>query len=223
MDPSAPENSWPGKPKLLERARDLWRAHDYRRRTEEVDLGWMRRFILFHGQRHPRELREPAVAEFLSHLTVQRAGVQTLGECESTERTSLHLVSFIKQARARVSRARARRSTSRSPTMTLLSFDFIVNAVRCRAWLATSLWLRKDAIQVNLEGLAAFGISGEILLILAKWLKAVLRRFEVVALPAEAEFRDESLVGIEQSKRESRLVALGNCDALKWQLAKMGE
>ena len=70
MNPIAPENSLPRKPKLLERARDLLRANDYSRRTEEVYLGWMRRFILFHGKRHPRELREPAVAEFLSHLTI---------------------------------------------------------------------------------------------------------------------------------------------------------
>ena len=32
----------------------------------------MRRFILFHGKQHPRDLREPAVTEFLSHLTVQQ-------------------------------------------------------------------------------------------------------------------------------------------------------
>jgi hypothetical protein len=67
-----PEDSLPRKPKLLERARHLLRANYYSRRTEEVYLGSMRRFILFHGKQHPRELREPAVAAFLSHLTVQR-------------------------------------------------------------------------------------------------------------------------------------------------------
>ena len=36
MNPIAPENSLPRKPKLLERARDLLRANDYSRRTEEV-------------------------------------------------------------------------------------------------------------------------------------------------------------------------------------------
>jgi hypothetical protein len=66
------ENSSPPKPKLLDRAREILRANYYSRRTEEVYVGWMRRFILFHGKRHPRDLREPAVAEFLSDLTVRQ-------------------------------------------------------------------------------------------------------------------------------------------------------
>jgi integrase len=72
MELTSAENSLPRKPKLLDRARDILRANYYSRRTEEVYLGWMRRFILFHGKQHPRDLREPAVAEFLSHLTVQQ-------------------------------------------------------------------------------------------------------------------------------------------------------
>jgi hypothetical protein len=36
-----------GKPKLLDRAREILRANYYSRRTEDVYLGWMRRFILF--------------------------------------------------------------------------------------------------------------------------------------------------------------------------------
>jgi integron integrase len=72
MDTRPAENPPPGKPKLRERARELLRANYYSRRTEEVYLGWMRRFILFHGKRHPREMREAEVAEFLSHLTVEK-------------------------------------------------------------------------------------------------------------------------------------------------------
>ena len=72
MNPIPSENSLPRKPKLLERARDILRANYYSRRTEEVYLGWMRRFILFHGKRHPRELREAEVAAFLSDLTIRQ-------------------------------------------------------------------------------------------------------------------------------------------------------
>jgi len=71
MIPTLSENSLPRKPKLLERARDLMRANYYSRRTEEVYLGWMRRYIIFHDKRHPRDLREPEVAAFLSHLSVK--------------------------------------------------------------------------------------------------------------------------------------------------------
>jgi len=44
------------------------RVGHYSRRTEEAYLGWIRRFIRFHGGRHPRELREPAVVAFLEDL-----------------------------------------------------------------------------------------------------------------------------------------------------------
>lgn len=44
------------------------RAGHYSHRTEEAYLGWIRRFIRFHGGRHPRELRELAVVAFLEDL-----------------------------------------------------------------------------------------------------------------------------------------------------------
>jgi hypothetical protein len=56
------------KRKLLDQARDILRAKYYSRRTEEVYVGWMRRFILFHQKRHPREMGGAEVAEFLSHF-----------------------------------------------------------------------------------------------------------------------------------------------------------
>ncbi|NTW04473.1 MAG: integron integrase, partial [Oscillochloris sp.] len=45
----------PQKP-LLEQLRDLLRSRHYSLRTEETYLDWVRRYILFHGKRHPREL-----------------------------------------------------------------------------------------------------------------------------------------------------------------------
>ena len=72
MNPNQTENFPPHKPKLLERARDILRARYYSRRTEEVYLGWMRRFILFHHKRHPRELGEAEIAGFLSHPATER-------------------------------------------------------------------------------------------------------------------------------------------------------
>ena len=59
------------KPKLLEQARELLRAKYYSRRTEDAYLGWMRRFILFHGKRHPKEMGGPEVGRFLSHLATK--------------------------------------------------------------------------------------------------------------------------------------------------------
>ena len=43
-------------PKLLEQVREAIRARHYSLRTEETYLRWIKRFILFHGKRHPREM-----------------------------------------------------------------------------------------------------------------------------------------------------------------------
>jgi hypothetical protein len=43
-------------------------SRHYRRRTVRVYLGWIRRFIIFHGKRHPDELGGPEVGAFLSSL-----------------------------------------------------------------------------------------------------------------------------------------------------------
>jgi hypothetical protein len=40
-------------------------------RTEESYVGWIRKFILFHGKRHPAEMKEGEVVAFLSHLANQ--------------------------------------------------------------------------------------------------------------------------------------------------------
>ena len=59
-------------PKLLDRVRWLLRAKHYSIRTEEAYLDWARRFILFHKKRHPDEMGEKEISDFLSHLAVER-------------------------------------------------------------------------------------------------------------------------------------------------------
>jgi len=53
-------------PKLLDRVRTAVRARHYSRRTEEAYIAWIRRYILFHGKRHPVEMGAPEVTRFLS-------------------------------------------------------------------------------------------------------------------------------------------------------------
>lgn len=59
-------------PGLLEVMQQVLRTRHYSIRTEEVYLGWARRFITYHHRRHPREMGAPEVEAFLSHLAVQR-------------------------------------------------------------------------------------------------------------------------------------------------------
>ena len=57
-----------GKPKLLDQVRDVIRRKHYSIRTEQAYIDWIKRFIIYHGKRHPGEMAEEEVAEFLTHL-----------------------------------------------------------------------------------------------------------------------------------------------------------
>ena len=58
-------------PKLLDRVRERLRMKHYSLRTEEAYLFWIRRFILFSGKRHPRDMGGAEVERFLSHLATE--------------------------------------------------------------------------------------------------------------------------------------------------------
>ena len=68
MAPTIQTGISPGKPKLLEQVRDVIRRKHYSFRTEQTYIDWIRRFILFHGKRHPSEMAEAEVTEFLTYL-----------------------------------------------------------------------------------------------------------------------------------------------------------
>lgn len=59
-------------PRFLDRLRESLRVRHYSLRTEDAYLDWVRRFILFHGKRHPKDMGAPEVQAFLSHLAVDR-------------------------------------------------------------------------------------------------------------------------------------------------------
>ena len=59
------------EPKLLDRVRGRIRTLHYSIRTEEQYTHWVRRFIVFHGMRHPSELGETHVEAFLTALAVR--------------------------------------------------------------------------------------------------------------------------------------------------------
>ncbi len=58
------------KPRLLDRVRDAIRARHYSRRTEKAYIAWIRRYIFFHGKRHPAEMGAPEITRFLTSLAV---------------------------------------------------------------------------------------------------------------------------------------------------------
>jgi integron integrase len=63
---------------LIDELRVALRARHYSRRTEQAYSLWVRRFIRFHGLRHPAEMGESEINAFLTHLAVdETVGVST--------------------------------------------------------------------------------------------------------------------------------------------------
>ena len=65
---SDPGTAAPGQPRLLDQVRNAIRRKHYSLRTEDSYVHWIKRFIYFHGKRHPRDLGEAEVTAFLNDL-----------------------------------------------------------------------------------------------------------------------------------------------------------
>jgi integron integrase len=76
-------------PKLLEQVRQLIRIRHYSIRTEQAYLQWIRRYILFHGKRHPADIRGEHLTQFLSDLAI-RGKVSA-----STQNQALNAILFL--------------------------------------------------------------------------------------------------------------------------------
>lgn len=67
--------SSPGKtsqaPRLLDEVGTVARLKHYSLKTEQAYLNWIKRFIVFHHKRHPAEMGESEIRQFLSHLAVR--------------------------------------------------------------------------------------------------------------------------------------------------------
>lgn len=59
-------------PKLLDQVRGKIRLKHYSLRTEQTYVDWIKRYILFHGKHHPRDMGASEVEAFLTHLAVAR-------------------------------------------------------------------------------------------------------------------------------------------------------
>ncbi len=79
----------PPPPKLLDQLRDTIRLRHYSIRTEETYVQWVRRFILFHGKRHPDEMGASEITAFLTHLAVKEK------ISASTQNQALNAIAFL--------------------------------------------------------------------------------------------------------------------------------
>jgi Phage integrase, N-terminal SAM-like domain len=79
------------KPKLLDQVRQAIRTRHLSPRTEEAYVGWIKRFIFFNSKRHPAELGEVEIGQFLSSLATN-AHVSA-----STQNQALNALLFLYQ------------------------------------------------------------------------------------------------------------------------------
>jgi integron integrase len=72
--PQTPPSAAPLPPprKLLEQVRDVARVRHLALSTENCYAQWIKRFILFHHKRHPRDMGPAEIRAFLTHLAVNR-------------------------------------------------------------------------------------------------------------------------------------------------------
>jgi integron integrase len=56
------------QPRLLDQMREVLRLKHLSFRTEEAYIGWVKRFILFHDKRHPKDMGAAEIRAFLSYL-----------------------------------------------------------------------------------------------------------------------------------------------------------
>lgn len=73
----------------MDQVHEVCRRRHLSPRTEEAYRFWIRQFIFFHGKRHPRELCEPEVMQFVNHLAVQRK------VAASTQTQALNAIVFL--------------------------------------------------------------------------------------------------------------------------------
>jgi len=81
--------SYPQGKKLLDQVRDTLRLKHYSTRTEKTYIEWIKRYILFHQKRHPKDMASPEIEAFITHLAVER------NVAVSTQNQALSAVLFL--------------------------------------------------------------------------------------------------------------------------------
>ena len=127
------------KPRLLDEVRHRLRTLHYSYRTEQQYLGWIRRFILFSGRRHPATLGAAEIEAYLSHLATDR------NVSASTQNQALSAILFLYQKVLKLELpwldgiTRARRSRYLPTVLTQAEVRAVLAKLDGRVWLIVSV------------------------------------------------------------------------------------
>jgi integron integrase len=128
-----------GRSPFLEQIRQAIRVRHYSIRTEQAYIDWTKRFILFHDKRHPREMGEPEVSAFLTHLAVNR------NVAANTQNQALNALVFVYKVVLErplgdiVGAARAKKPAKLPVVLTQDEVKQVLSALNGQHWLATCL------------------------------------------------------------------------------------
>jgi integron integrase len=139
MDNQAISAEAPRPRPLLEQLRDALRRRHYSYRTEQSYVHWVRRFIYYHGKRHPAQMGADEVAAFLSYLARERA------VAASTQNQALSAVLFLYEQVLGIklpwmdSIERARRPVRVPVVLTQQEVQALLGQLQGTKWLMASL------------------------------------------------------------------------------------
>ncbi len=127
------------EPRLLDQVHIAIRARHFSWRTEKAYIGWIKRFIIFHGKRHPATLGEAEVTAFLSTLaTRDRVSSSTQNQALSAI-IFLYRVVLGKELEWLDGVVRAKRSVRLPVVLTRDEVRAILGELRGTPWLMVSL------------------------------------------------------------------------------------
>jgi integrase len=134
-----PKRYAPDKVKLLDQVRQTIRLKHYSIRTEESYVGWIRKFILFHGKRHPAEMKEGEVVAFLSHLA-NHANVTASTQDQAFSALLFLYRHVLKQELGEIEGVERAKRPSRLPVvLTRAEVKAVLSYLKDTAWLMASL------------------------------------------------------------------------------------
>jgi integron integrase len=133
------QSNTPREPRLLDQIRDVIRVKHYSIRTEQAYLHWAKRYVLFHGKRHPRDLGAEHLAAFLTHLAVKS------NVAASTQNQALNAVLFMYREVLKITLPwledvqRAKRSERLPVVFTRDEVKYLLAQLQGTQWLMASL------------------------------------------------------------------------------------
>jgi len=112
---------------LLNQIRERMRTANYAYRTEQSYIHWIKRFIIFHGKRHPAEMGEREVIEFLNHLAnAQRFSASTQNVALQA---ILYLFKFLNKDLGRLDFVRAKKDKRLPAVLTREEVNRLLDAI----------------------------------------------------------------------------------------------